>query len=616
MNKVIFLLVCFSIMIWEGGNCVFSQSHLPLVPEPVEVRSLAGTFSISSKSKIMISSDNEEIHKVAKLFSTELESLTGIQVPVSSVSKKESKQGIILKLNEEPNLLLGSEGYLLDVSSHKITVAANKPAGLFYGIQTLSQLIPAEKQNAPIEIPCINIVDYPRFGWRGLMLDVSRHFFTKDEVKRFIDQMVKYKYNTFHWHLSDDNGWRIEIKSYPKLTSIGAWSVARTGRYGTFEPEQAGEPATYGGFYTQDAIREIVKYAGDRFVTILPEIDVPAHSCEMIAAYPEVSCSGKPTTVSAGTRNGIGENVLCVGNEHNFEMLDAIFGEIASLFPCQYIHVGGDEANRNFWKKCPLCQKRMTEEGLKNEEELQSYFTRRVGKILASKGKKLLGWDEILEGGLAPEATVMSWRGSEGAVAASKAGHQSVMSPTQFCYFDYVQGEPTIERYGGGHLRANHVYQFEPVPAGVDPHFILGGQGNVWTEMIPNFRRVEYMTWPRALALSEVLWSPSGKRNWEEFVPRMEAQFPRFDQAKVNYARSIYDPQITVVNDDKGNKQIVFTPEIKGLDIYYTFDFTFPDNFSGKYTDKPVSIPKGASEIWAISYRNGIPIGRLLVVHL
>ncbi len=616
MNKTIFLFVYFFITFWNGNSSVFSQDYLPLVPIPVEVKSVTGNFYLSSKSKIVIPSGKEEILKVAKLLVVQLESQTGFQTAISSDIKKGGNQTVILKLNRESNVMLGSEGYILNVSLNKIIVSANKPAGLFYGMQTLLQLIPTEKQNKSIKIPCVNIVDYPRFGWRGLMLDVSRHFFTKEEVKRYIDQMVKYKYNTFHWHLADDNGWRIEIKAYPKLTNIGAWSVARTGRYGSFEPEEAGEPATYGGFYTQDDIREIVKYASDRFVTIIPEIDVPGHSREIIAAYPEVSCSGKQTKVSAGTRNQIGENVLCVGNDHNFEMLDTVFGEIASLFPGEYFHVGGDEANREFWRDCPKCKKRMQDENLQTLDQLQSYFTQRVGRILTSKGKRMIGWDEILEGGLAPDATVMSWRGSEGAVAAAKAGHQSVMSPTQFCYFDYMQGEPFIERIGGGYLRTKRVYQFEPVPPGVESRFILGGQGNIWTEMIPNYRRVEYMTWPRAQALSEVLWSPTVKRNWDDFVHRMEAQFPRFDQANVNYARCIYDPEISVVNDDKGNMQIVFTPEIKGLDIYYTFDCTFPDNFSEKYNDKPVSIPKGATEIWSITYRSGKPIGRLLVTIL
>ena len=428
--------------------------------------------------------------------------------------------------------------------------------------------------------------------------------------------MVKYKYNTFHWHLTDDNGWRVEIKAYPKLTSVGAWSVSRTGRYGGFAPEEGGEAATYGGFYTQDDIREVVKYAADRFVTIVPEIDVPAHSKAVLAAYPEVSCSGKPTTVSAGTNNGIDENVFCVGNEQNFKMLDVIFGELASLFPGDYIHVGGDEANREFWKNCPKCQQRMKEENLKDLPELQSYFTRRIGKIIASKGKKMIGWDEILEGGLAPDASVMSWRGIDGAIAAVKAGHTAVMSPTSFCYFDYLQGEKNIERNSFGFLRAKRVYEFEPVPDGVDPKFILGGQGNIWSECIPNFRRVEYMTWPRALVLAEILWSPKSDRNWDQFVPRMEAQFPRFDQAEVNYATSIYDPEISIVRALEGDLRIAFTPEISGLDVFYTFDCTFPDKFSAKYDGNPIKTPKGSSEIWAITYRNGKPVGRLLTITL
>ncbi len=611
MNNVTFLFVCFCFSILIGGNSVLGQEHLSLIPQPVEVSSQSGTFSLSVKTKIIIPAGNPEIREIADLFAGQLSSLTGQSLEVTT---GKAKQSVVFKLNNETNADLGNEGYLLQVSPHNITISANKPAGLFYGVQTLLQLIPPVKVNVPIAVACTGITDYPRFSWRGLMLDVSRHFFTKEEVKRFIDQMVKYKYNTFHWHLTDDNGWRVEIKAYPKLTSVGAWSIARTGRYGSFEPEKPGEPATYGGFYTQDDIREIVKYASDRFVTIVPEVDVPGHSRAVLAAYPEVSCSGKPTTVSAGTRNGIGENVFCVGNEHNFEMLDVIFGELASLFPGEYIHIGGDEANREFWKNCPKCQQRMKNENLKNLPELQSYFTQRVSKILTSKGKKLIGWDEILEGGLAPDATVMSWRGIEGAIEAAKAGHHSVMTPTSFCYFDYLQGEKNIERNSFGFLRAKRVYEFEPVPEGVDPNFILGGQGNVWGEFIPNYRRVEYMTWPRALVLSEILWSPKSERNWDEFVPRMEAQFPRFDQAEVNYATSIYDPEISMVKSDEGDLRIAFTPEISGLDIYYTFDCTFPDKFSAKYDGRPIQTPLGSSEIWAISYRNSQPIGRLLMI--
>jgi hexosaminidase len=611
MNKLSFIFA-YVLLIAISTSFTFGQNHQSLIPQPVEIKDLPGTFSFGSKTNIIIPLENSEVRETAELFAGQLASLTGNKLLITS---GKTKQSIEFKLNKAANSQLGKEGYSIQVSTLNVIISANSPAGLFYGAQTFLQLVPPV-QNSSVIIPCTEITDYPRFGWRGLMLDVSRHFFTKDEVKRFIDQMVKYKYNVFHWHLTDDNGWRVEIKAYPKLTSIGAWSVARTGRYGSqyFVPEESGEQATYGGFYTQDDIREIVDYAAARFVTIVPEVDVPAHSRAAIAAYPEISCSGNPATVSAGTSNGIGENVFCVGNENNFKMLDVIFGELASLFPGEYIHIGGDEANREFWKACPKCQQRMKEENLKSLPELQSYFTQRVSKILQSKGKKLIGWDEILEGGLAPDATVMSWRGMEGAIAAAKAGHHSVMTPTQFCYLDYLQGEKNIERNSFGYLRAKRVYEFEPVPDGVDGSYILGGQGNVWGEFIPNYRRVEYMTWPRALILSEVLWSPQGKRNWDEFVSRMEDHFPRFDQAEVNYATSIYDPEIAMVKTEKDEFGITFNPEIKGLDIYYTFDCTFPDKFSAKYNGKPIQTPRGSSEIWAISYRNGKPIGRLLAI--
>ncbi len=611
------LILIFFLCYWFGGkgNPTLQQSKLSLVPQPVEIKVQNGIFLLSGKTMISVPVGNNEIREVAKLFADELASVSGKKLEITS---GETKQAIEFKLNTQANPVLGDEGYTLSVSKRNISISANKPAGLFYGAQTLLQMVPPVSTTAPIAIAAVQITDYPRFAWRGLMLDVSRHFFTKNEVKRYIDQMSKYKYNIFHWHLTDNQGWRIEIKGLPRLTEVGAWRVPRTGSFGAFAPPAEGEENTDGGFYTQDDIREIVKYAQDRFVTIVPEIDVPGHSLAFIASYPESSCTQRQYPVNAGFGTDA-DVVLCAGNEDNFKKLEIVFSEVASLFPCKYIHIGGDEADKAFWKKCPQCQERMKAENLKNEEELQSYFIKRVSKILAANGKKLIGWDEILEGGLADDATVMSWRGTEGGNTAAKTGHHVIMTPNQYCYLDHTQGENVIERYGilfCCFMRMREAYKFEPTEGVDNPSYVLGGQGNLWTEMVPNYRRAEYMTWPRALALAETLWSPKADRSWDEFVPRVEAQFPRFDQAEVNYATSIYDPDIAMVKVENDELKIVFTPEIKGLDIYYSFDCTFPDKFYPKYQDKPIDIPKGASEIWAISYRNGKPIGRLLVIRL
>ncbi len=618
MNKAILLFVCLSFTMWNGGSRVYAQDSFPLVPKPVEVNKLNGTFLLSSKTQISVAKSDSETIQLARLFAEQLEPLVGFKVEVISETKKEYKQTIILKLNDRANASLGTEGYTLLVSPDKITISANKAAGLFYGIQSLLQLIPVEKQNGQIAVQGVTITDYPHYVWRGLMLDVSRHFFSKEFVMRYIDQMAKYKLNVFHWHLTDNQGWRIEIKGMPELTNIGAWRVPRTGKFWTFDYPEPGEKATDGGFYTQEDIKEVVEYAKKRFVTIIPEIDVPGHSLAFIASYPEASCTQMQYHVNAGFSHEKDDIVLCIGNEDNFKKLGVIFSQVAALFPGKYIHIGGDEASKEFWKKCPKCQKRMADEGLKNEEELQSYFIKRIEKILTSNGKKLVGWDEILEGGLAPEATVMSWRGVKGGITAANEGHDVVMSPGDNLYLNQLQGDLNIERiYAGGViLRTADVYGYDPLPEGMDAKHLLGAQANLWAEFVASPRLAEYMTWPRALALSEMLWSPKSQLNWDNFVPRMEAQFPRFDKAQVNYAPSIYDPIISTVKDTDGQTKIAFKTEIKGLDIYYTFNYTFPDNFAEKYQGNPLPIPKGASDIWAITYRNGKPIGRLLTINL
>jgi len=499
---------------------------------------------------------------------------------------------------------------------------------LFYGIQSLLQLLPPAIESRSLvnnvrwEAPCVTIKDVPRFSWRGLMFDVSRHFFTKDEVKNFIDQMVKYKYNLLHLHLTDDEGWRIQIKSLLKLTEVGAWNVRRVGTFGNFSAPTPDEPRNYGGFYTQEDIKELVQYAKDRFVNILPEVDVPGHSLAFIASYPELSCTpgAENYHVRSGERimnwyNGgfsaIYDNTLCPANDKVYDYLDKVFTEVAALFPFGYIHVGGDECAKNFWEKSDAIKQLMQKEGLKNMEEVQSYFEKRVEKIIEAKGKKVIGWDEILEGGLAPNALVMSWRGMKGGIEAAKMGHEVVMSPTTFAYLDYMQGDAIIEPPVYSTLRLKTAYSFEPVPDSVDPKLIIGGQANLWSEQVYNTRHLQYMMWPRSLAIAECLWSPKDKKEWNNFTKRTEANFERMDYEQVKYARSMFDPAFAVKKDASANDSlsITLTTEVEGLDIYYSWDNSNPDNFYPKYNNQ-LTVPKDASMLKVITYRDGKPIGR------
>ncbi|MGH2648208.1 MAG: beta-N-acetylhexosaminidase, partial [Ginsengibacter sp.] len=472
------------------------------------------------------------------------------------------------------------------------------------------------------EAPCVDITDYPRFGWRGLMFDAARHFFTREDVEKYIDQMVRYKYNILHLHLTDDEGWRIEIKSLPKLTEVGAWNVKKVGYFGTFAVPRPDEPRNYGGFYTQNDIKEIVEYAKERFVNILPEIDVPGHSLAAIAAYPDLSCSGgvKNIGVSSGenikdwdTHTALYDDNLCPANENVYTFLDKVITEVAKLFPFEYIHMGGDETFKTFWESSDAVKALMKREKLKTMEEVQSYFEKRVEKIVESKGKKFMGWDEILEGGLAPNAVVMSWRGIEGGIQAAKMGHDVVMSPTTFAYIDYMQGDPAIEPHIYATLRLKKTYEFEPVPDSINPKFIKGGQANLWTEQVYNMRHAEYMTWPRAFAIAEDLWSPKESKNWDNFVKRVEKHFARYDVAQIKYAPSMYDPIINASESPDKKLIVELSTEIDSLDIYYTFDNSFPDNFYPKYTE-PIIVPEDAVQLKLITYRDGKPIGRMITV--
>ena len=597
-----------------------AQNNLNIIPQPVEIQLQNGTFSL--KAGQVIGFNKQEAQSTTAMLVQKLNIPTGFNLKAT-----QGNGAIQLIINEKRNEKLGKEGYTIDVSSKGVLVSANEAAGLFYGAQTLLQLFPKEIESKTVTkatwtIPAVKITDYPRFGWRGIMLDVSRHFFSKEDVKKYIDQLARYKYNVFHWHLTDDNGWRIEIKSLPKLTEIGAWRVARAGHFGDRPDPKEGEPATYGGFYTHEDIKEIVKYAQDRQITIVPEIDVPGHSMAVLAAYPELSCTKQKVYVNPGTAfsdwygNGTFkmkvENTLNPSDEKVYEFLDKVFTEVAMLFPNPYIHVGGDECYKGYWAQDVGCQALMKKLNIRHVEDLQGYFMSRLEKILEAKGKKLLGWDEILEGGISPKATVMSWRGIKGGIEAAHLGHEVVMTPTTFAYIDYMQGDPTIEPPIYAYLRAKTSYSFEPVPEGVDAKYILGGQGNLWTEQIPTLRHAEYMSYPRAWALAEVYWSPKEKKNWDNFTPRMEKHFERADVAEINYAKSVYDAIVRTSRKD-GKMTVTMETEISGMDIFYTIDDTMPDRFSLKYS-KPIELPEANITLRIQTYRNGVPTGKLITL--
>jgi hexosaminidase len=613
MRKIFFLILCSFIGISSFAQSNPDDAVVHIVPEPVSVKTVNGHFQLKRDTKIIAA--NGQIKDIAAVLARLLDAPTGYHLAVKNGNNVHEKNAIILILNKTPDSQIGEEGYTLQVSPERVVIAANKPQGIFYGMQSLLQLLPPDIEsktavhNERWDVPCVNILDYPRFGWRGLMLDVSRHFFTVKEVEEYINEMAKYKFNVFHWHLTDDEGWRIQIKGLPGLTDVGAWRVKRTGRWGTFEAPQPGEKATDGGFYTQQEIKDVIAYAEKRFITILPEIDVPAHSLALIAAYPNLSSTQMPYPVWPQSPPRTVDNVLDVANDSTWLILDKIFTQVAELFPCPYIHVGGDEANRSFWMKDSADVALMRREGLTTPAQLQSYFEKKLEKIIVSKGKKMIGWDEIVEGGIAPEATVMSWRGMQGGIEAAKAGHNVIMTPWGDAYLDLYQGDPLAEPPTYGKLLLKTSYTWDPVPDSVDPKLILGGQGNLWSESVPNFRHAEYMTWPRAMALSEVFWSPKDKRNWDDFLTREQYRFKYMDVAQVKYAKSQYDPVITGVKGPDDSLEVKITTQMPGLDIYYRFDETNPDNFSPKYDGSPLQIPKGASMIKVISYLNGRPAG-------
>jgi len=511
-----------------------------IIPKPLSYVENNESFQITDNTVICITEINFELEKIVTRFKDKIKQISNINLKIKRqiVRSKNTIKIYITKTN------LGKEGYKMTIKSDGIVITAEASNGVFYAIQSLYQLLPVEIFGSEfchkkLVLKCCEITDSPRFSWRGMHLDVSRHFFEVEFIKKYIDYLAMHKMNIFHWHLTDDNGWRIEIKKYPKLTEIGAWRASREGiDWRDCKPQQPGEHTTYGGYYTQTEIKEIVQYAKDRFITIVPEIEMPGHSSEVLAAYPNLGCTGGPYTVATGTY-WPNNDIFCAGNEKVFTFLENVLNEVIEMFPGKYIHIGGDEANKEEWKKCPKCRKRMQEENLQNVEELQSWFVKRIEKFLNSNDRIMIGWDEILEGGLAPNAVVMSWRGEAGGIQAAKAGNDVVMSPGTHCYFDHYQGDLETEPKAiGGYTTLKKVYSYEPIPSELTPKqakHILGAQANVWTEWMETPEHVEYMIFPRMCALSEVLWSTADSRDWNDFLIRIKAFIKRLQILGINY---------------------------------------------------------------------------------
>lgn len=576
-------------------NFGFSQTQLPLIPYPNQIEKGNKSFILNSKTVINANKDSFEALYLKQIIKQQLE----LDLEISQTSKVVSKINLVLGVPDPKNF--NKESYYLSVDENRIEINAISNQGLFYGLQTLIQLLPIKKAEE-IKLPSVQVFDSPKYAWRGMHLDCVRHFFPKEFIKKYIDYLAMYKMNTFHWHLTDDQGWRIEIKKYPKLTEVGAW---RNGSMIGHYTDQKFDDKRYGGFYTHDDIKEIVTYANQRHITIVPEIEMPGHAMAALAAYPEYSCTGGPFEV--GKTWGVLEDVFCP-REETFTFLENILTEVIDLFPSEYIHIGGDESPKVRWKACSHCQKRIKAENLKDEHELQSYFIQRIEKFVNKKGRKIIGWDEILEGGLAPNAAVMSWRGTEGGIAAAQQNHFVVMSPGSHCYFDHYQGEPKNEPIAfGGYTTVEKVYSFNPTPKELsldEAKYILGAQANLWTEYIETPSHVEYMIFPRMMALSEVLWGTSKPEKYADFQNRVIQHFDILEKKGVNYSKSIFEIT-TKISPSRSNTGVLF--ELKSATnsngIRYTTDGSNP-NLSSKEYYNPLEIDKSQT-IKAAFFENG-----------
>ncbi|MFI8377284.1 beta-N-acetylhexosaminidase [Leeuwenhoekiella sp. NPDC079379] len=578
------LILIFSLC----GKITAQEEVLSIIPIPTQYEVKEGNFQFDENTTFYVDTTNAEVYKIAEGLQAKLREVGGMMIPIKPLSEfnERTLHAVTFQLDSLSNL--GNEGYELEVSTNQIKLNAQQPAGLFYGVQSLIQLLPPEIVKKEIirafdwVVPAVSITDVPKYAWRGLHLDTGRHVSSIAFIKEYLDNMAMHKLNTFHWHLTEDQGWRLEIKKYPLLTEVGAFRDSTlVGHYGTGKYDGK----RYGGFYTQEEAKEIVAYAKNLYITVVPEIEMPGHSTAAVAAYPELGVTGN--RVRPSTTWGVFPDILNVENS-TFSFMEDVLTEVIDIFPSEYIHIGGDEAPKDQWEQSPRVQSQIDSLGLKDAHELQSYFITRVEQFLNSKGRQIIGWDEILEGGLAPNAAVMSWRGEEGGIAAAKSGHHVVMSPGSHLYFDHAQGDLQQEPLNiGGYLPLDKVYSYKPTPevlTAEEGKYIMGAQANLWTEYLPTDASREYMVFPRISALSEVVWSGEEHKDWESFKKRLPEQLIRYEYQGINYAKTIYNIEINAKYDKKHkNFSVSLHKQWDGV-IYFTVDGSNPTAKSKLYS--------------------------------
>ena len=570
-----------AVLLFCVALCGLAQATpVSLIPLPAQLQPAQGSFKVDDGMSIVVPAHDKAARDSAQYLVDVLARTRGLHLKIQEGDA--APHAIVFQREAGTH----AEGYTLAVTPQGIRVAAHDDAGLFYGAVTLYQLLTPDAQHGAVQVPALHIVDWPRFAWRGLMLDSARHFQSVDDVKALLDQMAQHKLNVLHWHLTDDQGWRIEIKRYPELTRIGAWRTPP-------DAGHDGEPQRYGGFYTQAQIRDVVAYAAARHITIVPEIDMPGHAQAVVAAYPQYGVTGKRPPVSVDW--GVNPYLYNV-DDATFQFIDNVLDEVMALFPSHYIHVGGDEAIKDQWKASPAIQAKIRALHLKDEDALQGWFIGRVGRYLTAHGRRLIGWDEILDGGVPADATVMSWRGTDGAIKVAKLGHDVVMSPSPDLYLDSVQSDFADEAAGRVPVRdLQSIYDFNPIPAVLDSAqaaHVLGAQANAWTEHMPSMQHVEHAAFPRLDALSEVTWSPAASRNWSDFLSRLPAQLERYTAQKIPYADSAFEPEIKVDANAAlrtGQANVTLADQASYGAIHYTIDGSTPSLHSPLYR-QPLSV--------------------------